>query len=323
MTALRLYDNTRLSDFKRCPRYYYYRHIRNWVASGVGLPLVFGSAWHAAQEEIWPALVEGKMPQNEVVERAYLAFLAEWQKEGLPWPLDLETEQEFAPRTPANALEMIHGYVEIRAKQMGDLEMVSVEKPFAVPLDPEDATLFYVGKIDKIIRVKSRKKYRAIEHKTTTAYSKGAGFRSSFVDSFSPNSQVDGYLYCLHMTFPDAVEGVWVDAALVHKTEHEVFKFIPVEKKLDQLDAWLWETRSWIDLVEANKKQAEGQHNHEYMAAFPKNTNSCHDFNKSCQYIDLCKAWANPSNKPLPLGFQEEVWDPLDRLDTTQLELPR
>lgn len=322
---LRLYDNTRLSDFKRCPRLFYYRHVRNWRRDGTRVALAFGSAWHSAMEVVWAMLIANERPNNEVAEVAMTAFIDTWTREGMPAPADIdyEQEQELSPRTPGNALEMIHAYIETRSPQLrsGELELISVERPFAVPLDPNDPTLFYVGKIDKIVRTKS--KWRAIEHKTTTAYSKGSKFRGSFVDSFSPNSQVDGYLYALHMLSPGAVDGVWVDAALVHKTE-QGFKFIPIDRQLEQLDSWLWETRSWIDQVEANKARLEETGTQDrYMPAFPKNTNSCHDFNTSCSYLDLCKAWSNPVGKPLPPGFVEDKWDPLEHLNMEQLELPK
>lgn len=321
-SSLRLYDNTRLSDFKRCPRFFYYRHVRAWIREGTSAALIFGGAWHAAMEVVWPFLIEGKS-DAETLPASYEAFLKYWQDAGMPWPLDYAQSEELTPRTPGNALEMLNAYIDARGASLrsGELQLVSVERPFAVPLDPNDPTLFYVGKIDKVVR--ARAKHRGIEHKTTTAYSKAAKFRGSFVDSFSPNSQVDGYLFALHMMYPGSVDGVWVDAALVHKSETG-FKFIPIERKLDQLDTWLWETRSWIDQVEANKlRVAEQSPDARYMAAFPKNTNSCHDFNTSCMYIDMCKAWANPVGREIPQGFVEKVWDPLEHINAESLEFPK
>ena len=54
---LRLYDNTRLAAFRKCPRYYYYRHVRHWEALESKVALSFGKAWHAAMEYIWPAII--------------------------------------------------------------------------------------------------------------------------------------------------------------------------------------------------------------------------------------------------------------------------
>jgi hypothetical protein len=267
-------------------------------------------------EVIWAAITPpAKPPSKEtVVKAAYAAFLQKWLDEGLPPPdeIDYEEEKELAPRTPGQALEMIVGYVDYRLKTIDNFELLAVERGFAVPLDPEQPDLFYVGKIDKI--VKRRGKMLGIEHKTTTAYKKGGPFKGTFLDSFSPNAQVDGYLYALHMMFPDQVGGVWVDAALVHKSE-EGFMFIPIERQLQHLDSWLWETLNWINRVEEDTKSASVEkESAPYMRAFPKNTNSCWDFMSACPYLGMCKMISNPINKPIPAGFTLHKWDPLEHL---------
>ena len=118
-----------------------------------------------------------------------------------------------------------------------------------------------------------------------------------FLDSFSPNSQIDGYLHAARILYGDEVKACWIDASLVHKTVHDEFKIIPIERQFTQLDSWLWETRHWIQEIEGNWN-ALSDHGPEnqydmsddpYMAAFPKNTGACQDFARSCTYIDLCK----------------------------------
>ena len=312
------YDNTRISAFKKCPRFYYFRHIRHWAPVGSAAPLIFGSAWHAAQETIWPMLcATPQPPEKEIVKAAYATFMEEWTARGGP-EMNYEMEKEWAPRTPSIAFEMICDYIANRKTKTKDLTLISVERPFIVPLDAEDDSSFYVGKIDKVVL--QRGKVRAIEHKTTTAYKKDGGFRGTFVDGFSPNSQVDGYLYALHMLWPDQVQGVWVDAALVHRTE-TAFMFIPVEKQKVQLDSWLWETNYWIDQIQAHTAQlANCSSNDPFLASFPKQTGSCQDFNKNCEYHDLCRFKPNPLQltEP-PAGFVEEFWDPLKETGADKL----
>lgn len=313
------YDNTRLSAFKKCPRYYYFRHIRHWAPEKASAPLIFGGAWHMAMETIWPMLVSGA-DKKDIIKAAFKAFIDEWTLRGMPHPdhMDYEMEKELAPRTPGVAFEMIIDYVTNRAPKVKDLELISVERPFIVPLAADDDSRFYVGKIDKVVL--QRKKVRAIEHKTTTAYKKDGGFRGTFVDGFSPNSQVDGYLYALHMLWPGQVQGVWVDAALVHRTE-TAFLFIPVEKPQDQLNSWLWETNYWIDQIQAHKAALEECSSEDpFLAAFPKQTGSCQDFNKNCEYHDICRFKANPlqMTEP-PAGFHEEFWDPLKETGADKL----
>jgi hypothetical protein len=313
---MRLYDNTRLSAYKNCPRYYYYRHVRHWEPDGRKTALVFGGAWHSAMEAIWAAMCPPAVAPSKktLCLLGYEAFLKHWIEEGMPPPdeIDYEVEREYAPRTPSQAMEMIIAYVDDRLRTIQDFEMIAVEKGFAVPLDPNNPDLFYIGKIDKIVR--RRGKVLGIEHKTTTAYSKPNKFKAIFLDSFSPNAQVDGYLYALHLMFPGQVGGVWVDAALVHKSE-EGFQYIPIERQLQHLDSWLWETLTWINAVENDTKHADAElASSPYMRAFPKNTNSCWNFMAACPYIGMCKAYSNPKDKPIPAGFTEKKWDPLQHL---------
>jgi len=291
----------------------------HWTNDGVEWPLVFGSSWHSAMDYVWRKLLAerelGPIDAEFIARGAFKRFVKTWIDEGAPPPeqIDYEMQQEIAPRTPMHAYDMLIGYVIAKAKLLGDMELVATEKPFAVPLYEEEK-VFYVGKIDKQVRLKSNGRIRGIEHKTTTAYRKGGPFRAGYIDSFSPNSQVDGYLFALHMLFPGEVDGIWVDASLVHKTE-EGFMFIPVDKQLHMLDAWLWETREWIDRVEADKEMLrQSSPNDRYLRAFPKNTQSCWSFNRQCPYIDCCKAWPNPLGKQMPNNFIERKWDPLEEL---------
>jgi hypothetical protein len=320
--SLRLYDNTRLSAFRKCPRYYYYRHVRHWEAIDTKVALSFGKAWHAAMEYVWPAIIAGT-EKRDIMKTAMLYWTKAWVEDGHPAKLTLAQEQEYAPRTPSTALEMLVDYIDQRYRRISELEIISVEKPFVVPLDPDDDKLFYIGKMDKVVREKTgRRKVRSIEHKTTTAYKKDGKFKQSFLDSFSPNAQIDGYIYALHMTYPGEVSGVWIDGALVHRNETG-FTMIPVEKIKAATDMWLWSTRYWIDQIEANTEHLKNlSPDDPYMAAFPQRTESCWDFNSACEHLLTCKAWPNPMGKAVPSGFREHKWDPLEFVDASDL-LPK
>lgn len=315
--GITLFDNTRISDYRRCPRYFYYRHERGWVLKGPSsAALAFGGAWHAAMDSIWRDVSENRRDKQDLVDRAYGAFLDHWMSEGMPHTSELsyEQQQKMLPRTPMVALEMIVNYVDKRLRLISEAQIMDIERPFIVPLRPDDPNLFYVGRIDKVMRYAGR--IYGIEHKTTTAYKKDGHFRSAFLDSFSPNSQVDGYLYVLHMSFPDEkIGGVWVDAALVHANDHEGFAFIPIDKQMPMLDSWLWEVNNWIGRIFEDRARVNDLDGSErYMEAFPKNTNSCFDFNQTCPYLDICKAKPNPHGEQAPPGYAEDRWDPLEHL---------
>lgn len=322
-SKLRLYDNTRIQEFRRCPRYFFFRHIMHWkMQSASELALIFGGGWHAAMDQMWQ-LTADRLPRQEVINESYDAFVGYWTENGLPHPseIDLGLSDLWKPRTPMNAREMLDGYYEARLRTILDVEIIEIERPFAVPLSPHDPTLFYVGRIDKVVRPAAGR-VRGIEHKTTTAMRLGGRGKEhkisgAFMDSFSPNSQVDGYAYALHLLYKGQRADIWVDAALVH-AKGEDFQFIPVERQMDQLDGWLFDTHRWINKIEEEKEWlAQATPSDGFMAAFPKNTNACFDFNRPCPFLDLCKSRPNPlSWETTPPGYVVDEWDPLEHIGT-------
>lgn len=323
---IKLYDNSRISDLRKCPRYFLLRHVYDFAPERKSMPLIYGSAWHAAMDIIWANYAAPQKEFDRVVEEAYEAFLVEWQKNGLDHPDNISPDEldEMAPRTPQVAKEMLYHYLDERQHIMKDksFELVDIERPFAVPLSPTDNSMFYVGRLDKII--KFRKQTLVLEHKSSTSYKKGGPFRNDFLDSFSPNSQVDGYNFALHSMFGDEATAVWVDGALVHRTVHDGFVLIPIDRQFAMLEAWLWETHYWIDQIEANKVilAERSQQDTKYLAAFPKNTGSCGNFG-GCPFLDLCKSYPNPAKlegKP-PLGYIKSHWSPWDTIKLEKIGL--
>lgn len=324
---MKFFDNTRISAYRKCPRMFYFRHVRDWRLKGTAAPLVFGSSWHSAMDVVW-RLAKEPMSDMELARSAHDAFMAKWVEEGFPsmreW--DLAKEELFAPRTPGIAMDMLMAYIALRRQQIQRLTVLAIERPFAVPLDASNANIMLVGRRDKDVQTEDGH-IGSYEHKTTTEYKKDGPFKSNYIESFSPNSQVDGYTHALHMDYGDAVRGVWVDAALVHKKERG-FKIIPVMRHLNMLDAWLFETTNWINKILEDtdsyfsKKSESGWMGEKFMAAFPKNTDSCIQFNRPCPYIDLCKAYANPEQvEEPPEGYIVEKWEPFKELDLQKIGL--
>ena len=318
LIPLRLYSNNGISTWRKCARLYYFTHVRFWKPIGPKLDLVFGSSWHAAMDVIWAG---AKTPDKEspaLIDRAYDAFTETWTELGLPHPDEISPDDLdfFTPKTPQIAHEMLYEYWDARQHIFKDpsFELIDIERPFAVPLDPNDETLWYIGKLDKIFRF--RNQVVIGEHKSTRSYKKDGPFRSEYVDGFDPNSQVDGYLFAQHDMFSgtNKIGGVWIDAALAHKSVHDGFMFIPIEKKIEHLDAWLWETHYYIDQLEGNLEVLEERSaaDTSYMAAFPKNTDSCGNFG-GCPYRDICRAFPHPGKiEEPPPGFKYDrhtSWD--------------
>jgi hypothetical protein len=321
-------DNTQIESFRNCSRKFFFRHMLHWDPREPALSLIMGSSWHSAMDVIWKELNEDKDQEiKDVLVKGMAAFMANWQEEGLPsyndfLNLDPITVEKFVPRTPMIASEMLWNYIVQRRDFIGECEILAIEQPFAVPLDPSNPDLWYVGRLDKVVRY--RGKLLVIEHKTTTLYKKDGYFRSLWIESFSPNSQVDGYLHAARMLYGPSAKRLWIDAALVHKTVHEGFMFIPVERQPELLEGWLWETHYWIDAIKQNIDLYEGTPVEKTLSAFPRNTSYCDAYNKACEYRDVCQMISNPATYPMPDNlYREEKWEPFDVLNLDTLGLKK
>lgn len=315
-------DNTRIKAFRSCPRKYYFRHIRHWVGEGKAPALTFGLCWHEAVDAVW-RMASSSHSDQEIVKTAMATFLEKWEEEGMqPWTeITLEEEKMMNPRTPGVAAEMLNEYVKKRRPFIQNVELLEIELPFAVPVGRENE--MYVGRMDKVFR-DSQAGLVIGEHKTTTSYKKGGPFKADFIESWSPESQIDGYLHAGHMMYGNEARYVYVDAALVHKEIHDGFKFIPLNRQLSQLDAWLWETHYIMEEIAHNRELLfEKDHqNDAFLAAFPKNTNSCYEYMRPCPYLDLCKMVPNPEalSEP-PEGRKVEKWSPFETLELSKIGL--
>ncbi len=128
------------------------------------------------------------------------------------------------------------------------------------------------------------------------------------------------------MEYGEIAKGVLCDLALITKNNHEHFMFLPIERSIASLDAWLWKTRKEIELIDANEEALEKvDPNSSYMDAFQQNDTSCIQFMKPCTYLDLCKTIPNPQARPdeIPLGFVERKWEPFDELKLDSIGLKK
>ncbi len=314
----RYYDNTRTSTYGKCPRKYYMRHQRHWVGIGIAVPLSFGLGWHSAMDIVWDNI---HLELEQLATLALAAFERKWVESGLQLmesaaPEDIE---RWGYRNPGTAFDMLIEYILERRSFIEECEIIAVEKPFAVPITADDPDLFYIGRIDKVVRRNGR--VLGIEHKTSSLYKKDGYFRSDFVDSFSPNNQIDGYFHALKMMYGDEAEMILVDAALVHKTVHDGFKFIPVKRATQHLEAWLWEINNRIADMDKDLDRLEylqsGQRLHNdddvCLRCFTKQTEECIGKYGHCSYLDICKMEPNPELiTHIPDGFKVEEWNPFD-----------
>lgn len=298
-TELQFKDNSRLSEFKLCPRKYWFHYVQHIVPGYARYPLDFGSAWHKAMDYVFIQFKEGQRG-TELSRGAFKAFLQDWTSRGHPAEIPMGDEKNFKARTPATAREMLAHYINTRSEWLEKIELVSVERPFAVPLDPDNPNRFYVGRLDKVIKESGF--YWVIEHKTNSLYSIKLGMQTGFTESFDPNSQVDGYSFALKIIYGSKSMGVMIDAALVHKTYHDIFKFIPINKGAGFANDWLRDANYWWDRVDDAKK------NNHYPKTAP---GGCRTVYGACEYKNICLYTRKEEDfDEAPSGFKIEKWEP-------------
>jgi len=241
-----------------------------------------------------------RLDKMELVQAGYAAFCTSWEEQGLSLDLSLEQIEAASPRVPMVAAEMLHGYVRDRERILHEADLIASEQPFAVPIPGMDGR-WYIGRLDKVIRTTE---LIPLEHKTTTEYKKDGGFKASYIEGWFSDSQVKGYEFGGGLFFP-GVSQVWVDAALVHKTVHDKFRFVPVSHPMPMLQEWVEDTRNWVRRIEADT--AGGY--------FPKNEGSCMGKFGPCPYLTICRTTPDPGRlgEP-PAGYIAEAWEPFDIL---------
>ena len=288
----------------------------------------FGSAWHAGLDALYSAFYEAQSAKGRtspewnrmraddtfahaLTEVASNAFNNVWTEAGWPLTPSPDEYQDFKARTPTKAREMFFYYYKELSEHLNRWTLVQAEKPFCVPLDPENSDIFYSGRIDKVIEDETGDIW-LLEHKTSTLYSKAAGFRNDFVQSFSPNSQVEGYMYAIRflqsqgdLPKDKTFRGVYVDASLVHKTSFH-FKRIPVYYDDNLVAEWLDDVLHWHRSFTDSQKRD----------SFPRAPNNCFNKYSQCSYLHLCRT--HPSMQSFsnmdepPEGFVADEWKPYD-----------
>lgn len=303
-------DNTRIGTYKDCPRRFFLRHVLHWRSDGTAITLAFGQAWHSAMDVVWTYAKVA--PQDELPDLAMAKFYETWEEQGFQSDLDTDQIRALEPRTPGIAHEMLAQYTNNRWNMLQSATLIQAEQPFAVPL-PNLNHSWYVGRLDKVIEYNGNT--IALEHKTTALYSKTSGFQPNYIEGWFTDAQVKGYIFGGGLWYP-GLKQVWVDAALVHKTRHDEFRFIPIAHSFDIIKEFLDDAEEWVTRMTRDEDwwNREGQL---LPGMFPKNENQCQGKYGNCAFIDVCRTQSPKSyhkDTVPPHGYIVEEWKPFETL---------
>lgn len=157
----RMYDASMISDYLYCPKYFYYRYIRNITSKEEAAPLLFGRVFHEALL-IWY--------RDNDLEKAVEAFAK------------IPSQMGDSRRTREHGEVIMRKYVKRWAVEPYVTKQLEVE----FHLDMGEGRV-YAGRIDKI--AEQLNQIYVVDHKTSTQLG------LSFFRSFRPHVQMDGYCF--------------------------------------------------------------------------------------------------------------------------------
>jgi hypothetical protein len=297
-------DPSKIQEGMSCERQFFYKYILGWRSTKPNNHLVFGKAWHKAQEHL---LLNGY--EDRHVLGAFTKFLDEYRKE---FPED--TDMEFHPKSPENALKALGKYVERWPRDLAECDILYTEIGGSVMLT-EDVMLYF--RMDSILKDREGLMYFSREHKT------GSRISRQWSDQWLLKVQIGTYTHVMKCLFPpEEVKGVQVSGTFFKKTKID-FERLPVWKTNDHMMVWMWNTLAWVDRLNHNLNVlGDCTEDDQVLMAFPMNTENCTKY-FGCPYIDFCQAWPNPLRKcgEPPMGFHVDFWDPREEEVTHKMEL--
>ena len=295
-------DSSKMTEFMDCPRSYFFRHVLGWQSTAPNNHLIFGTAWHKAQEHL---LLNG----YDSVDAAVMLFMAEYRESFGP-----ETDELFGNKTPTKADESLRSYAANFKDDLRKWEVLHTEIAGSVMITTEHLMHW---RMDSILREKDTGKKFSLDHKT------GSRKGRTWTDKFLLSVAAGCYTHVLYCLYPrEEVKGVMYRGTFFYKSKPCEFEEVPCWKSMDSMQVWLWNTVYWYNMIRSNYELfSQCREDEEVMMAFPMQTESCTKY-FGCSYHDFCTAWPNPLRRcqEPPMGYKVEFWNPADDETTTKME---
>ena len=268
-------DNSMISDFRNCPRYFQFRHIELLTPKSDSnkFKAAFGTALHEGLEVFYSGGTPKEMDD---------AFIESW----LPY----EGQDDTGIRTITKGLLICEEYRARFANE--DFTVLHTETGGAFSL----GKFLILFKCDGVVRL--RDKVYVFEHKTSAH----RGFLIT-----KPNSQLDTYITGISELLNMEVGGALFNQIYFRKgrkneNQADTISFVREEtaRTSEELDDWKRDTIQW---GEAISKCSDNNF-------YPKNTNSCTAYG-GCQFLSVCKLPVGDTQESVKNGmYDKELWEP-------------
>ena len=268
-------SNSRLNQYRKCPRAYYYAYearIEPQEDGETEHDRSFGSAIHSGLKVLY---------KGGTTTIAVAQFKAEYPKSLV--------EDDLA-KTPENGALLLEAYWKQNEPQLKNWKILDVE--VLQEYEPIEGLIFRV-KLDLIAENKQYGGVYGFDWKTT-----GKKLDYKYWAQFNPNAQISTYFDFIAKKYSQCA-GFYIDAMSFgfrqrkYKNEPAGFHY-KLNRELftqtkDQLNEWLDSEQEWLDKL---NRSAERQ-------KWPMNTNQC----TYCSYRPICSAgWTWQNDKDLILA---------------------
>lgn len=278
-------DNSMISDFKLCPRYFQYRHIEHLTLYDkmANYKPAFGTAIHCALEVWYSGIRDSLSPVDPMLkDKAVQAFKESWN----PY----EGADESFLRTMLRGEQIVRLYMNHFKEEQFEVLHTEIGGSFEV------GKYIIIFKSDMVI--KTSEGILIFETKTS-AY---RGYLT-----VKPNSQLDTYISGVRVLKGLPVIGAVLNQIYFRKGKKnesvvDTTTFVREQTNRDdiELDAWRKDTLYWADSI---RKCSDDNH-------FPQNSNSCTAYG-GCMFQQLCKiASPNVRDTMKENMYQKEKWEP-------------
>ena len=298
LPTLQIYvDASSLTDFKICPRRYYYSMVLGKQPMAESIHLTFGTLLHKAAELYHISrFTHQKGHESALRQVTRWAMEATWDKQAnRPWTSGDKYKNRFTLiRTVVWYLDK-YQEDELRTAILAD-GRPAVELPFTIDsgytaFTGEDFVL--CGKIDRIVTFKSD--YYVSDIKTTQST-----IGDYYFKKYTPDNQVTIYNLAGNKGFGVATQGLIIDACQI-AIEFSKFERGLIERTEPQMIEWQEELGYWL----MNMNQC-AENNH-----WPRNDSACSMYG-GCPFRPVCSQ-PNPTAaaKIVDGAYRDRLWDPL------------
>lgn len=291
------WDSTILSTFRACPQKFFWQYMQHWKSRSPSVHLIAGGAFASGIEAARNAFYVEGLPAPDAEALGLSALLKHYG--------DFVDESGSAksPERMAGALEFYFDQYPLGADGANPITLANgrrgIEFSFAEPLDIRHPVtgdpILYTGRSDMIAERAGG--IYVYDEKTTSSLG------ASWGKQWEMRSQFTGYIWAA------AKQGIKTNGAIVRgvsilKTKYDTLE-VQTYRGQHELDRW--EEQTLRDITRAIAMWKEGYWDSNLDGA-------CNDYG-GCAFTQVCK-----SREPLdwlPINFEQRVWDPLARAETT------